>query len=43
MSEESLDGMLAGLDSTEVGDWVDGYFAAAASTTGGEGGNVVVL
>ena len=43
VSEESLDGMLAGLDSTEVGDWVDGDFAAAASTTGGEEGDVVAL
>ena len=43
VSEESWDGMLAGLDSTEVGDWVDGDFAAAASTTGGEEGDVVAL
>ena len=43
VSGESWERMLAGLDAAEVGDWVDGEFAAAVSTTGEGGGDVVVL
>ena len=43
VSGESYDRMLASPDAAEVGDWVDGDFAAATSTTGEGGGGVVVL